>query len=382
MNILHIMLACFYIDNFSYQENLLPKYQLLANNNIKILASNFTFNNEGKQNFLGCKREYINEFGIPVIRLDYKKNFFSKRLRQFVDLEKELFNANPDIIFVHGVQFLDLKKIIKYVKKNPGIKLYIDNHADFNNSAKNFLSRKILHGIIWKRLAHKALPYTEKFYGVTPARVDFLVDIYKLPKEKVELLPLGADDELVEKAKSPEIVADKRKEYGINSDEFVIFTGGKIDHNKPQTVELMKAVNQIQDINVKLLVFGAVSEELKGQFGEQLSDKVKYIGWKKSDEIYNEFSVADLIVFPGLHSVLWEQAVGMGKPCIFKDINGFNHVDLDGNCLFFEKDDIQEYKNKIKLAFNNIDKMKIIAEREGIKNFSYSKIAKKSIGLN
>ena len=31
-----------------------------------------------------------------------------------------------------------------------------------------------------------------------------------------------------------------------------------------------------------------------------------------------------------------EKAVGKGKPCVFKRISGFEHIDIGGNCLFFE----------------------------------------------
>ena len=41
-------------------------------------------------------------------------------------------------------------------------------------------------------------PYVNKFYGVLPARVDFLINEYKLPKNKVELLVMGADDDCIE----------------------------------------------------------------------------------------------------------------------------------------------------------------------------------------
>ena len=55
---------------------------------------------------------------------------------------------NPDVLFVHGVQFLDLTEVVKYKKRNDYVKMYVDNHADFSNSATNFLSRYILHGVI------------------------------------------------------------------------------------------------------------------------------------------------------------------------------------------------------------------------------------------
>ena len=35
--------------------------------------------------------------------------------------------------------------------KNPNVKIFVDNHADFSNSATNWLSLEILHKKIWKR---------------------------------------------------------------------------------------------------------------------------------------------------------------------------------------------------------------------------------------
>lgn len=59
----------------------------------------------------------------------------------------------------------------------------------------------------------KIEPYVKKFYGVLPARVDFLIDVYNLPKEKCELLVMGADDDLVKKNEKPEI----RKKFESNT---------------------------------------------------------------------------------------------------------------------------------------------------------------------
>ena len=87
------------------------------------------------------------------------------------------------------------------------------------------------------------------------------------------------------------------------------------------------------------------------------------------------------MIFPGLHSVLWEQAVAMGKPCIFKKIDGFTHIDLGGNCLFFEKDDVEEYKNKIGLCIAELDSMRCFAETHGKEKFSYNNIAKRSVWI-
>ena len=153
--------------------------------------------------------------------------------------------AKPDILFIHNVQFLDMDKVVSYLKRNKKVKVFCDNHADFTNSAKGFVSRRILHGIIWKHCAKSIEPYTTKFYGVLPARVDFLKEVYGLPEEKCELLVMGADDDRVSQASDPAVREAVRERYKINDDEILLVTGGKIDHNKTQTLTLMDAINKL-----------------------------------------------------------------------------------------------------------------------------------------
>ena len=281
--------------------------------------------------------------------------------------------------FGESICFSDIDIVADYLKTHSDVKVYVDTHADFNNSATNFLSKNILHRRIWKRCARVIEPYTSKFYGVVPARVTFLKEMYGLPAQKCDLLVMGADDDAVEKALRPEVRAERRRSYGVTDDDIVIVTGGKIDHNKPQVLTLMRAVNSLSDSRVKLIVFGSVADDLKAEFNRSLTDKVIHIGWRRSEDIYEDFAAADLVAFPGLHSVLWEQSVGMGVPGVFKRIEGFEHIDLGGNCLFFEKDDAQEYTTRILAALNTLDEMKTVAVAKGMKTFSYREIAKRAL---
>lgn len=379
MKVLHLMLACFYIDHFSYQENYLPKHHKMQGHDVEIIASLFTFDENGKGKWLPKGQKYVNEHGIPVTRLEFADRPGAVRFRYYKGLREELERIQPDLIFIHGVQFRDISIVARYCKDHPSVRVYADNHSDFSNSASNWVSKNILHRVIWRGCAKKIEPYVTKFYGVLPARVDFLIQEYRLPKEKVELLVMGADDELVQQASEPQVRQAVRQQYGIAEDDFVVMTGGKIDRNKPQVLLLMEAVNQLSDDKIKLLVFGSVHPDLQQQFDEQLSPRVQHIGWKKSEDIYREFAAADLVAFPGLHSVLWEQAVAMGKPCAFRKLPGFTHIDLGGNCVFFQEDTAQSYGQTILSAQDQILDLKTAAREKGMQTFSYRQIAKRSL---
>ncbi|MBR3352210.1 MAG: glycosyltransferase family 4 protein [Erysipelotrichaceae bacterium] len=366
---------------------MLPKFHKKRGYDVEVIASTQSFDSNGKVCYLDKTGTYQNEYDIKVTRLPYKSSSkVWKKLKRYVGTEKALEEANPDILFIHGCQFLDIDKIVNYLKKHNDVVTYVDNHADFSNSATNWISKNVLHKIIWKNCAHQIEPYVRKFYGVLPIRVEFLTDIYKLPANKCELLVMGADDDLVEKAKKTNARQYIRKKYGIKEDDFLVLTGGKIDRWKTQTLLLMKAVQKIDKEKLKLIVFGSVIQELRDQVINLVDgDKIKYIGWVDAKNSYDYFEAADLVVFPGRHSVMWEQVTGQGIPMIVKSWPGTHHVDLGGNVRFLYTDSVEEIQKEIELLISNVDDyrhMKTVAEQNGMNVFSYKKIAEKAINLS
>ncbi len=384
MKIVHLCLCSFFPDNYSYQENMLPKYHKKLGYDVEVIASTRSFDEQGKACYLDNVGTYQNEYGIKVTRLPYKSNSkIWKRLKRYIGVFDAISKADPDILFIHGGQFLDIDQVVKFLKDHKDVTVFVDNHADFSNSATNWFSKNILHKIVWKHTEHQIEPYAKKFYGVLPVRVDFLKDIYGLPADKCELLVMGADDELVERAKSSGARERIRKQYGISDSDFLIVTGGKIDQWKTQTLLLMQAVQNINNPSVRLIVFGSVTDELKEQV-KNLSDsvKVQYIGWISSEDTYDYFEASDLVVFPGRHSVMWEQVTGQGKPMIVKDWPGTHHVDLGGNVLFLSKDSVGEIQEKIESLLAEPSKLKEmtkIAQEKGMQIFSYADISKRAI---
>lgn len=384
MKVVHLCLASFFPDGYSYQENMLPKFHKELGYDVEVIASLVTFDKDGKSTFLPKSSEYINEYGIPVTRLEYKNPRKAFEIfRRYEGFEEALERANPDVLFVHGCQFLDIDIVAKYAKKHCDVKIFVDNHADFSNSATNWLSKNVLHKMVWKSCAQKIEPYVTKFYGVLPVRVDFLKNMYGLPAAKCELLVMGADDDLVEKAAIPEVRARIREKYGLAEDDFVVMTGGKIDGFKTQTLLLMEAVKNIEDPKVKLIVFGSVTPDLKERVNA-LTDgtKVQYIGWVQAKDSYEYFAAADLVVFPGRHSVFWEQVAAQGVPMLCKKWDGTTHVDLGGNVRFLTQDSVEEIQSNIETLIRDrtrYDNMKKIAMEKGMKEFSYRDIAKRSI---
>jgi len=384
MRILHCCLSAFYIDNYGYQENILPKMHKQLSHDVAILASTETYVDNKVLGYVE-PGSYLTVDSIPITRVPYRKflpHSIMKKLRIYKGISEFIKAFEPDIIFLHDCQFISIQKIELYAKNHPNVRIYVDGHTDFINSANNWLSKNILHGIVYKWCARKIEPYTRKFYGVLPARVDFFKSVYGIPAEKIELLVLGVDDSKLDLAKKDRIRSSIRNTLKIAESDFVVVTGGKIDERKNIHI-LMQAVNQINRKEIKLIVFGAPNDRMKRKI-EELSEheSIRNIGWIASDKVYDYFMASDLAFFPGTHSVLWEQAIGAGLPCIFRNIDGIKHVDVGGNCLFIDSGDLKEIKRRImEVYWNNelYSNMKQVAVDRGMSEFSYYKISKRAI---
>lgn len=249
------------------------------------------------------------------------------------------------------------------------------------NSNKNYLS-KILNGVVYKYLVVARLKKISNiFYGVTPSRCDFLNKVFGVPKEKIKLLCMGADDVNMQFAKREILGKEVRNNYGLSEDDFLIVTGGKIDKTK-NIDKLIDAVSRINNPKVKILFFGSITDDLRPYIESMLSERIIYAGWVDSKIVYKYFYAADIVMFPGLHSVLWEQAVASRVPIAVSRLKGFEHVNVNDNCLFLEGNTIEYYKQFVeKLIGNNqiYTKLKVGADGKEADAFFYSHIAQSVI---
>lgn len=380
MKIVHLCLSCFFIDNYSYQENMLPKYHVKMGHDVTVIASLVSFNKEGEPCLLPSPSECMDDNGYKVIRLAYKKPLnINRTLRRYENFYETLVAEKPDVIFTHGVVMADNLILIKYLKRNPHVKLYGDNHADYINSATTFLSKNVLHKIIWRYYVQKLEPYLIKCYGVTPIRCRFLKEMYHLNLNIIEFLPMGVDDEAIptDRVGVREAV---RKELGIPDDAFLIMTGGKIDLRK-NTHILLEAIKRINNPNLHLVICGVLTPEME-YLKKQFDCNIHYLGWCNAQRVMDCMLASDLACFPGTHSTLWEQAVGVGLPAIFKHWNEMTHVNVNDNCIFVKGEDVDELRSVIEKMFDKdyYLSQKSKAEIAAI-SFLYSDIAKKAIEL-
>ena len=380
MKIVHLCLSNFFIDNYSYQENMLAKYHVKMGHDVTVIASSFSYDEKGKGCYLDVPSERIDKDGYKVIRLAYKRPLkIYRRFRRYVNFYNVLSLESPDIIFVHCLSFADASNLVKYLKRNPNVRVYGDNHTDYINSARNWCSMNILHKIIWRYYARKLQVHLIKCYGVTPLRCRFLEDVYKISPDIIEFLPMGVDDDAIPQNRE-EVRAEIRTNLGISADDFLIVTGGKI--NKLKNIHiLIEAIKRVNNSRVHIVICGVLAPEME-YLKNEFTTNIHYLGWCNAQQVMDCMVSADLACFPGTHSTLWEQAVGVGLPAILKRWDDMTHMNVNENCIFVEGEDIEELHQRIEQMLN-IDFYKQQKQKAKIASasFLYSNIARRAIDL-
>lgn len=379
MKIAHVCISAPWSEKYAYQENMLPRYHRLMGHDVTIIVPVFTKIGDYGGNRAPAGVSYLTD-GSKLVRLKphIDNRYFLSHIPSVRGLKEAIINERPDLLFLHDVCCFDYRCIPSLKKKFPQMKIVADNHGDYVNSLHSSLTR-FLHKIVYRHLLiSKLKPVVEWFYGVTPSRCFFLHEVYGIPEIKIKLLVMGADDEKMMLGQREQLRNEVRIRYGIKEKDFLIVTGGKIDRLKNIHV-LAHAVNSLQRDNVKLLVFGEIKEDMQPFFDAEKSVNLLTIGWVNSNKVYELFYAADLIVFPGLHSVLWEQAVASKTPCAFSKIDGFEHVNVGDNCILMTGNDAEYYENMIRDLLNEDGKyeaLKANSERDTTEQFYYSKIAR------
>lgn len=341
------MLCDFYNESLAYQENQLTQQYLAMGHEVTVIASTFDnlfdFVNDRYDPAWPERTYRVND--AKIIKLRYRTNFLN-RVRTYRPLGPLFAQERPDLIFVHDIH-LNLPDAVAYARQHPEVRLILDYHADYSNSGKNWLSLRLLHGVIRKRALDRARPVLERIYPVVPASARFLHEVYGVPHHEMEILPLGADLALSCEVAAAGAGRTLRTRHGIPEGAFVVFTGGKLTPAK-RTEVLLYAMRNLDDLGAWLVVVGegaSPDDDYCRRLREAAADlpRVLFTGWQDTQGLLGYLDMADVAVFPASQSVLWQQAIGMGKPLVIADTRALpggdqdvSYLNLHGNIVITE----------------------------------------------
>lgn len=370
-----------YTDNWGYQDNILCKYHAKSGNSTSIITTTEYWNENGEL----CdqeEQEYISADGVRVIRLKNKSRvwgFIFNKINYY-PVFALIDKLSPDLIMVHGLNDFAILDTVRYVKKNEKCCIVADTHELSYQIIQNRGSKYK----VWKVLNLLKNKYVERYietiYAITPEAQELAIKQWKLEKKKFKLLPLGYDDELVNKylRNKKELNFKIRERYNIGIDERLLITGGKLNDGK-RVFELLAAFRNMGDYPVRLLVFGdGDSEEYRKKLRQAICEskgKAEHIGFLSQAEIYELSMAADLAIFLGTESALWQQMIGAGVPLMVKRWAGTDYLDIGGNIYFIEDIEVENVRKSLQwiLEMDRLDKMKAIALGPEREFFSYKR---------
>ena len=322
MKILHCCLSCFYIDNYNYQENMLVREHVRAGHEVLVLASTENYDAQGQLSYSTPGR-YSGSDSAAVLRLPYRRlgpHALMKKIRTYPGVYQQLCVAGPDVIMFHGTCAWELLTVLRYKKNNPSVKLYIDSHEDFNNSARSFISKNILHRLFYRPIFKKSIPFVEKVLCISTETMDFIGGFYGCPQDKMEYFPLGGsifDDRAHEKSRM-----NARTKYGISMNTLVFFQSGKFDEKK-MLAEALAAFQKLPRVeNVQYLIAGVLQDDVKAEVEALLAkdDRIRFLGWKNAQELMQLLCAADVYVQPGSQSATLQNSICCRCVVIVNDV--------------------------------------------------------------
>lgn len=376
-----------FLEGFAYQDNELAEMHATLGHEVTVISSISDDSSLYFDMSLIKASEASNREGKPlgykIIRLPikHKVNF---RFWEFKNLIQTLEELTPDLIFFHGSPMLCLLDIAKYAKTHPEVKVVMDCHTDYNNAAHGFVSRVLMHKVLYRWVIRKTSEHVNLYYYLGPNIKVFMKDMYLIPESKLRFLPRGGILEHMNFDNTEKIRKDIREKLSIPQDDIVVVSGGKLD-SKKMSHNLCEAINQMNYQNVHLILFGTIEKDYHKQLFAAVNGnmKVHLIGWISSKDVYNYFLASDIACFPGGHSVMWEQAICCGLPLVVKDwYQGMHYLNVKDNVALLPDSDVNYIIEALKPLIKNNERrlrMKENAEMYGRPYFSYKRIAESII---
>lgn len=360
-----------YVEGWGYQENLLPEYEHKAGYYTIVFAPRNSFPSyvEKKERDEIIKKGPEYEYnGVRIIRHNiylHTPGFVLFSTHLFRTLLKE----KPDIIFHHGTH-PSLLKCVLYRLFHKKTILFVDNHVDYINQSKNVAWNFIIRKVILRLVNKISSPAVSKFYGVSPGRCDYLRDVYKISANKISLLPIGGDVDMVNKVS----IEGVRSLFSIPEDSFVICMGGKLEISKG-TISLVKSYQTLRKKyhSLQLVIFGKIlDEQTKNVVDDEGS--IINLGWRNREDTIKILKQAQIAIWPIHHTTLIEDAVCCSTPVIARETGNTSHL-VEGNGILMKEGNYDEVTRAIETIFLDYESYKAAA-KEMSERYAYPSIVK------
>lgn len=342
MKLLIITTGNEFTPSMLYKENYIIKAAIERGDEVLVIASQYTYIN-GRTAILN-KNEQIS--GYRIIRLPYLyifNTFISRKIKKVSGLYAEIINYAPDLIFFNCAQVYDIMLCEKLKSKIPNLKIVLDFSTKFINSARNWLSREILHKIIYRYWIQKALPYVDKVFYISIESKEFAHDIYGIPNNLMEHNNLPG--QIINEDIKNRIKKEIRIKHHLNDSDIIFAHSGKMGKLK-KTIDLLNIFNGINDNRFHLFIIGSFLDGIEEEAMSLIhsDNRIEYLGFMSGDELTRYICAADMYLQPGTISQTSQTAICCGTPICFTSVPTNKEL-YNGNGFFIDTD--KELKNAL-----------------------------------
>lgn len=271
-----------------------------------------------------------------------------------------------------------------YVLSN-NIDIFVNESADFNAFEK--ISKKLGRNNCYAHL-HSQFSSNKRIddtFGTIISVSDYIkrkwLQTSDISPEKIKVLRNFADEDLFSKKTSNTQQDGLRKKMGFTKKDFILLYCGRIIPQKG-VLELIRAVNSIQNKNIKLLIVGspnfgnqshssyqeAVVKEVKKSHG-----KITFTGFIEHDKLYKIYGISNLAIVPSTYEdpapLVPIEGMMAGKALIVTNSGGIPEY-VNNECAIIikkEKDMEEQLKRAILKVYNNPN-LKTRMEKASVQN--------------
>lgn len=381
MKIVYVCVGNPFTEGMYYKENYFIDANREDGHDVSVIADTTKW--EGNKICDVSEGVYRGKNGEKIMRFKLK-NFLTpvltEKLRVVKKMTEILCSEKPDIIFFNNIFVEEVRNIGLLKELMPNVKIYGDVSTSYENSARNFLSKRILHGIVYKKWIKQSMPFWDKIFYVNESSKKFLREMYDVPDSLMELNALPAvilEREIKEKNR-----VTFRKRFNISDDTVILAHSGKMDARK-QTIELMEMVSNLQNkYNIVLFIAGVFSKEIENQAQSIINNcgNIHYLGFLNQKEMTEFLSASDIYIQPKLATQTVQAAISCGTPVVVSDRGAYGlFVERNG----FLIDDLFEVEGIIDEVCKNPGKLGEMSEKSydvAYRFFDYKKLASRLYG--
>lgn len=380
-----------YVPHLGYQENVLPLEQMVLGHDVEIITSSIFPESCRDVPFLKIG-DWQSSFSIGKhldgpMRITRLRSLHRGSQVLLLGLRRALSDSSPDVVVAHGA-FSPATMQVILNSRSIGYRVFVDDHSLGLGHSRTSVSND-LYLALCRRFYGRFRDRVVLFLPVTLSAKRVLQSEIRVPDEKCELLPLGANTEVFRHSDS--LRASRRRELQLDNDEFIVISTGKLLPEKKMTL-LIEAFAQVatDKERMKLLIVGSGPAD----YIQEIMSTAERLGVRESlilrdfvpnDVLPSFYNAADLGVWPGLPSITVIEAAATGLPVILPASEVSYQVLYESSAAHsFGEPELESLVDALRRLVENPSmrsSLSVNAMRVASETLSWKHIARRSINL-